>query len=95
MSKVKTVEFVKTEVEIDKEYPIYLYFQDEDYLDEFQKITESTIITVKSIHGGYKITVLRNYGGTVDKNYLERSECSKGDFIDAYHEACNWLNRLN
>jgi len=37
MTKVKVVEHKRIEKEIDLEYPVYLYFQDEDCHDEYVK----------------------------------------------------------
>jgi len=92
--KVK-VRNVTTEFEeIDLEYPIYLYFQDEMCHDELVAILdEKSSITVKFDTFGFKIECDSNY--YLDKHLVsERNITTKEHFYEIYEYATKVFNSI-
>lgn len=83
MSKLKTVEFKRMEVETDLEYPVYLYFQDEMCYDEYRKIESDKITILKSNYRGFEISV-EHSDGCINPHHL-RSRTKK-EHYDAFLE---------
>ena len=80
--KLKTVEFKRTETETEIEFPVYLYFQDENCDDEFQKIEADKETILKRTWNGYEITV-RQSDGCIGPSYLKNKTTK--EHYDEFH----------
>lgn len=93
MSKVKVITHNIVEEETKYDYPVYLYFQDEDCLDEYIKVCENYIIRVKQNHFGF--TIEKDKLFRMEKHYLEKFQTSEMYFDQAISNAINEIIYLN
>jgi len=87
--KIKVKEIKSTEKETEFEYPVYLYFQDEDCLDELVKIEEHFQTTIKYSHFGVKIEKTSLF--SINEFFLINNQTSKEHFEKVLAEAKNNL----
>jgi hypothetical protein len=92
MTKVKITERKITEVETEYDYPIYLYFQDEDCHDELVMVEEGYQLNVK--HDYYGFSIVKGLGFPIEKHILENNLTTKEHFIEVYNEAINSLKQI-
>lgn len=91
MSKVKIIKRQNIDVQTDLDYPIYLYFQDEDCLDELVKVDEKYAIIVKYSHFG--VTIEKTSVYHVEEYYLDKIT-TREHFEDKLKEALKLINKL-
>lgn len=85
MSKVKVTN-VKSEVkDIELEYPIYLYFQDEGGNDEVVMLTEDYQITVK--HDYSSLIIDKSNIDNWTEGCIRNNLTTKSHFLEVYREA--------
>jgi hypothetical protein len=85
MTKVKVrIQEIK-EIETDFEYPVYLYFQDEDCMDEYVKVEEKGFTRVK--YSFFGLTIERGTLFQIENHYLENNLTSKERFDESLKEA--------
>jgi len=83
-TKVKVSKFKREERELDMEYPVYLYKQDEFCNDEYIKVTEKTRTTVTSTLFGLDIKVDDSNG------CIEEFEVNKVTKKELYDKHLTW-----
>ena len=91
MTKVKTVKFERIETETALEYPIYLYFQDEDFNDELIMVTEKCKITVKYNISGFTIEFTDIFH--INEYHL-KNLTTKEHFLEVYNEVIKNLEHV-
>lgn len=90
MSKVTVVENKRVVKETEYDYPVYLYFQDEDCNDELIMVTEKYQITVK--RDFLSLRIEKGEGFLLLEHYLTNNQTTNTHFLDVYNEAVNSLN---
>jgi hypothetical protein len=90
MTKVKIKKHQIIEEETDFEYPVYLYFQDENCMDELIKVEENHQIRVKYSYFG--VTIERSTLFTIEEHYLINNQTTKEHFEETLKEALNTIN---
>ncbi len=91
-NRVKIIERKIVEVETEYDYPIYLYFQDENCHDELVMVTEGYQLNVK--HDYYGFSVVKGLGFPIEQHILENNLTTKEHFLEVYNEAINSLSKL-
>lgn len=89
MTKVKIIERKITEVETEYNYPIYLYFQDEDCHDELVMVEEGFQLKVK--HDYYGFSIVKGLGFSIEKHILENNLTTKEHFLEVLEDAISSL----
>ena len=89
MSKVKVINREVTEKETEFDYPIYLYFQDEDCHDEYVKVDEKYYIKIKDTHFNSTIEVGQKYN--IEWWYLTE-QTTKELFDEKLKETIKFIN---
>lgn len=79
---LKILKYITEEIEV--EYPIYLYFQDEDaFSEEYHKITEDKHIILNI--GGHRTTLEVNHIGTIQEYLIdERNRTTEEHFQQSF-----------
>lgn len=90
--KVKCKVREVTEKELDLEYPIYLYFQDEMCNDELVKVFPKYEIVVKYEVGGLKIE--KRWHPFYEEHQILNNLTRKEHFEDSFEEALQDLVKL-
>jgi hypothetical protein len=90
MSKVTVVENKRVVKETEYDYPVYLYFQDEDCNDELIMVTEKYQIRVK--HDFLSLTIEKSEGFLLLEHYLNNNQTTNTHFLDVYNEAIKFIS---
>ncbi len=90
--KVKAIEQIKVEKELDLEYPFFLYFQSELCEDEVVKVYPDYKISVFFTIFGVKIKQEKNYGYT--EHQIVNNLTTEEHFNDMFEEALEHLINL-
>ena len=85
MSKVIISETKTIKKELELEYPIYLYFQDENCNDELVMVNEKYSIKVK--YEFYSLVIEKNKYFTLLEHYITNNLTTKEHFLEIYNEA--------
>ena len=89
--KVKVVEHKIVEKELDIEYPVYLYFQDEDCHDEYVKVCEDHCIRIK--YDWFMISLTRESKFQLIEQYINNNLTSEEFFNDAMKECLEFIQK--
>ena len=90
MSKVKIQVHTVEQKEVDLEYPIYLYFQDENDFDELIKIDEKYQLRITWDIFGVEIKKTQNF--KIEEHYLNNLT-NKEHFDMFYNDALEFINK--
>lgn len=90
MSKVKVIERSQVMKELDIEYPIYLYFQD-DFYSEYKMVTEDSCIKVVYDVGECYIKQER-WAQYLTEDEIKRNTSTEEDFREALNELVTRFN---
>ena len=90
MTKIKIYEHQMVEKETNFEYPIYLYFQDEDCHDELVLIQENYQVQVKYTYDGLSITQGSIF--RLEEHYLSNNQTTKEHFEQVFKEAIQQIS---
>ena len=77
--------------EIDLEYPIYLYFQDEDCNDEIVMVNENMKVTVKFDIFGIEVT---SSNFNIIEEYELKNQTTREHFMESYKEALKHFSKI-
>jgi hypothetical protein len=90
--KVVVSEFKRTEKEIDLEYPIYLYYQD-DFIEEH--IMDNGVHQVKVIREPFSVSIKVERSEKYEEAYLRRNLTSKKHFLGEYLDALDYIRNID
>ena len=88
-SKVVVSEMKRVDKELEIEYPIYLYFQDESCNDELLMITKDYQIKVKYEY--FSLVIEKSKSQFIYEHYITRNLTTKEHFLNVYNEALNTI----
>jgi hypothetical protein len=91
MAKVKVTETKTESREIDMEYRIYLYFQDELCNDELVMVKEDFKITVK--WDIMSLAIEKSKGSFLPPHYIKNNLTTEEHFMEAYNEALSSIEK--
>ena len=83
--KVVVSEMKRIDKELDIDYPIYLYFQDESCNDELLMITKDYQIKVKYEY--FSLVIEKSKTQFIYEHYITRNLTTKKHFLEVYNEA--------
>ena len=85
MSKVIVWETKSTKKELKLEYPIYLYFQDENCNSELVMVNENYSVTVK--YEMFSLVIVKAKYYSLSEHYTVNNLTDREHFLDVYNEA--------